>query len=719
MSDSDKRIGRKLPLFVRREDAPGVRIDSGPYTGKIMNNLDTTRSGRLEVWIPDLGGDENDPHSWRTVHYASPFFGSTNQKVINEQTGKLDDKNEYESVKHTYGMWFTPPDVGNFVICTFIAGDPMRGFWFACIPNQLGHYMVPGLAGSKEVDASKVKDSKAKDIYESGKPFPVVEFNENGDGSEQKLAEFYEQKKPLHEYQTKILGEQGLEKDTVRGVISSSSQRESPSAVFGISTPGRPITDQQAPDSGGDKQDITTRDLEVYGRKGGHTFVMDDGDFEGKDQLMRLRTAGGHQIMMNDSEEVLYIANSTGKVWLEMTGTGNLHVYSEESVNFRAKKGFNFFTEKDFLVQADGDIQFKSKKTTTIESDTTKLISNKVTTIYGGDIAIGSQGKINLDAKNTSSFNTGNELILYANNKIKLNSGKGPTVAKPAALKETSHADTEKEGNKWKSKSGKIKSIVKYVPTHEPFPRPKSEKKTSSSSAASGATTTTPETRQVVSGGGAKGIGAPNTTWGSSSEDGINSAAGQGVKRAADSSYMNRADNPTPTSGIGRLSAEETKALKTQIAYSESGFDYGAVEKKNGNFLGKYQIGSAALVDQGYIKADAYKLYGTSAVQYPSSWTGKDGINSKSDFLANGSVQENAMDTLLQRNYNTLLKTGGIRSTDDSSTVAGMLSTSHLLGAGGATTWRTSGAGADANGTTGTTYFNQGRYAVNTLVNRG
>ena len=70
---SEKRLNKKLPERVRREDSPGVRIDSGPFIGVIKNNIDPTRSGRLQVWIPDLGGDENDPKTWRTVSYASPF----------------------------------------------------------------------------------------------------------------------------------------------------------------------------------------------------------------------------------------------------------------------------------------------------------------------------------------------------------------------------------------------------------------------------------------------------------------------------------------------------------------------------------------------------------------------------------------------------------------------------------------------------------------------
>ena len=88
-------------------------------------------------------------------------------------------------------------------------------------------------------------------------------------------------------------------------------------------------------------------------------------------------------------------------------------------------------------------------------------------------------------------------------------------------------------------------------------------------------------------------------------------------------------------------------------------------------------------------------------------------------FRSNGSVQERTMDNLLQRNYDTLVRTGGIKSGDDPSTVGGMLSTSHLLGAGGATKWRETGVGQDANKTTGGTYFNQGRYAMNVLSTGG
>ena len=119
---------------------------------------------------------------------------------------------------------------------------------------------------------------------------------------------------PSHDMQLKNLYRQGLISDNQRGVISSSSQRESPSRVFGFSTPGRILNYN------------TEFPKEVFQRAGGHSLVMDDGDASGRDNLVRLRTSAGHQIMMNDSAGIIYIISASGKNWIEMGADGSVRL---------------------------------------------------------------------------------------------------------------------------------------------------------------------------------------------------------------------------------------------------------------------------------------------------------------------------------------------------------------------------------------------------------
>jgi hypothetical protein len=100
----------------------------------------------------------------------------------------------------------------------------------------------------------------------------------------------------------------------------------------------------------------------------------------------------------------------------------------------------------------------------------------------------------------------------------------------------------------------------------------------------------------------------------------------------------------------------------------------------------------------------------------PNSWVGGAGPASLEEFLASRDVQERIMCDNTKRNYNTMCKIGAITTEMPSEDVAGMLAVSHLLGAGGANSWRKGAGGADANGTTGDTYFQKGKYSVAVLA---
>ncbi len=474
---TDRRLNRKLPERVRREDTPGVRIDSGPFIGIIKNNIDPTRAGRLQVWIPDLGGDEDNPQNWRTVNYASPFYGTTYQPNTSKN-------NKYSEVQHSYGMWAVVPDIGNQVICTFIAGDPNRGYWFACINPNLSKHMVPALATAKSIDTNNVDPALKSKFDSASSVWPVAEFNENI--QENIKPGWINNNKPPHEFQANVLINQGLDRDGVRGAIGSSAQRESPSNVFGISTPGRPLNDPMDNPQFESKLKagtLTEADYAVRGRKGGHTFVMDDGEQMGANQLVRLRTAGGHQILMNDTERVMYIANSDGSVWLEFTGGGHINLYSAAGINVRTEGEFNVHADKDININSGGSIKLKSEKVIASQTKDYYIKASTSTNIQTGKFGALVDGALSLQSA-SGNWNSSGKLVLKGS-KILLNTETPAEVAKVSDLKTYKQADTSWDSTKglWVSKNDVYETIAAIAPAHEPWPRKAGRGVTSSAAA--------------------------------------------------------------------------------------------------------------------------------------------------------------------------------------------------------------------------------------------
>jgi hypothetical protein len=742
---TNNRTGSKMVAWADRDSAKGSSLDTATFIGIVKNNLDPTRSGRLQVWIPDLGGSENDSTTWRTVSYASPFFGSTYNPTAPKE-------NSFKNTTHTYGMWAVPPDLDNQVLCTCVNGDPGRGYWFACVHSQMvGHYMVPGIAAGNAVE-SDTADANVKkyiDTQNGTSGVPVVEFNENNPDSIN--SNFYNNKKPVHEAQFKQLLDQGLDKDRTRGSITSSSQRESPSTVFGISTPGRLVNDpaksdefQQALEGDSLSEELFTK-YSSGPRKGGHQFVMDDGDLDGTDNLVRLRTAGGHQILMNDQKRVMYIANSSGSVWLEFADNGQMHVFSSGGMNFRSEGDINLHSDKNINITAKAKLNMTGVNNLNVESDDIKVRSINTMTLFAAEMNIGSSGSLNLYADGVGNFQAGGVLSCVGST-IQLNSGGGKAVAAPAKLPTMIHSDASRDdpSGPWQSVPRSLDSLCSIVPSHEPWNRVTGTDRLTGAppdgfGTGSGA--------QDISIGGApekiiqpsicepKGAvkkdaqGKPITDGSGNvmresvaeADPGPKLAATQPGTKLMGKDLLNRDDVPNPSAGIGPLSQFQIKCLMAQLAFAESNFNYEQVDSTS-TYLGRYQIGTYALLDLKYIKSEYVTKYTTEAVRYPDAWFGTDGLDSAEAFLAAKGKQEKAMFALLKLNYEALIKKSndkyGISPDDDLCTVAGMLAVSLLLGPGGARTWRLTGGG-DARAISAAAYYNRGRHAIDVLANGG
>jgi hypothetical protein len=303
---------------------------------------------------------------------------------------------------------------------------------------------------------------------------PVTELNEKNDAVNN-APKFYNAPKPVQSVVAAILFQQGLNRDPVRGPIRSSSQRESPSSVYGISTPGKPIyqggltpdTIQAKLDSG----TVQIQDINVIGRQGGHTFVMDDGDLTGQDALVRIRTAKGHQITMSDDGDCFYITHANGQSWIELGKAGTIDVFSTNSVNIRTQGTLNLHADQDINMFAGGSIRLKAKSSLRLEgtaavgiySDTTIAMYSK------SKLSIRSDGTLALQSK-SGSWRGGGSLNFTAS-VINLNSGGALPTTAIQSMTGYKLADTVLVANQgWTPELGQLETIVTRAPTHEPYP---------------------------------------------------------------------------------------------------------------------------------------------------------------------------------------------------------------------------------------------------------
>jgi phage-related protein len=447
-------------------DAGSAVTREVPVFGIVKDNIDPTRSGRLRVYISDLGGDDpDDSDSWSTVSYMTPFYGRT------DPSGGDTGYGEFTSNPSSYGMWNSPPDIGSKVICLFVNGDPNYGFWIGCVPEPEALFMVPAIGSSDKV----ITNEGEAQSYGGATRLPVTNMNSNNTAISDSPT-FLNEPKPVHSYVASILSQQGLIRDPIRGTISTSAQRESPSRVgWGVSSPGRPIyeggfTDETVADAA-TKSGTGGEGLKVIARRGGHSIVMDDGDLTGADQLIRLRTALGHQILMSDDGQCLHIIHSNGQSWIELGKEGTIDMYSTNSVNIR--------TQGDLNLHADNNINMHAAKQLNIQAESINMNSEKDTNHkIGTDYSVYTKGKETHKVDAQMSFESGSDAsfasknIAYINgSKVNLNTGATGTVPKTVPpIPIQAHTDTLFDATKgYAAAPGKLLSIVSRAPAHAPW----------------------------------------------------------------------------------------------------------------------------------------------------------------------------------------------------------------------------------------------------------
>lgn len=306
----------------------GVNSSVGIYLATVKANDDNQHMGRLRVHIPAFGSsDPDDENGWIIVSYASPFAGSTS---LFDQGANVE---EYSDTMKPYGLWMPQPDIDTQVLVGFAGGRLDLGFWFACLFNRGTQVTVPGIPAKKTYDGDNI---------------PAAPKNKKDADPD---LDKYVTHKPLYN----ALKVQGLDKDTTRGLTTSSATRETPSRVAGLLTPGQ------------------------------HQFVMDDGDKNGHNKLIRLRTTNGVQLLLDDESGHIYMVSKMGNSWVEISSDGQIHLYGAKDINIRSEANVNIRADKSVNIEAGNEINLSAAKNITLQSGANiQTIANSDTFITSG-----------------------------------------------------------------------------------------------------------------------------------------------------------------------------------------------------------------------------------------------------------------------------------------------------------------------------------------------
>lgn len=352
--------------------------------GVVVDTADPQEMGRLKVWIPAIDGDNYQLETLPWVRYVSPMAG----RVIDYPAGA---QRGIAQGPLGYGFWAIPK-VGAIVLIGFLYGDFNQRIYMGSMFRDHGNRGLP--AGRNTAEAP---ETDSFDPIEPTLSNLKTQFNNDLTNSIARTRGAYERQ--VAQAADNKTDEEGY---STRQVPADPNPAGSAGALdpqtYCITTPGR------------------------------HSLIMQD---DPQVARVRIKTAEGSQIIIDDANERIYVSTSRGKTWIELDQDGHVHIYGSESISMSAGKDFN--------LQALGSVNISAGKNVNIGA--------------GGWSRISACGELSLSADGSTHFTSGGTMHLMAasqllqqGSQIHLN-GPAPTAA-PCAEKPT------------------------IVPSHEPWDRP-------------------------------------------------------------------------------------------------------------------------------------------------------------------------------------------------------------------------------------------------------
>lgn len=321
---------------------------TGLTMGVVISTDDPLQQGRLQVFCPALGDDPDKPTALPWAAYIMPFGGA----IDNASYVRGPDAKTTSGPVH-YGFWAIP-EVGSYVLLGCVDGDYRRRFWLGSfVAHQQANSIITGKYKWEGTDANGPLSS-------SGSPLEPQYTN---------LGKAFNDDRSSPEWKSRGADYQALANRRDEGSQTNSDRGESYLDSIYEDIVNAETLDEAKPALGENGYDWSNhenvagqRSSKVVGfsTPGGHSIHCDDKTYNSR---IRIRSSAGHTILLDDTNERIYIMTAEGNSYVELDKNGNVDLYAKRRLSVHAEKDINFSTDETFRVHAKKGIHMYAGNT--------------------------------------------------------------------------------------------------------------------------------------------------------------------------------------------------------------------------------------------------------------------------------------------------------------------------------------------------------------------
>jgi|688.fasta_scaffold13800_11 hypothetical protein len=388
--------------------------------GFVMDTDDPNQMGRMKVWCPALDGESYNISQLPWAEYAAPFGGVTNDFPAGRNR-------KAPKGPVPYGFYCLPK-LNSQVLVFLLNGNPNRRFFFAAAYDLHRNRGLPS-GRNKKPDETTV--GPFTDSYDPLEPaYSNLRAAFNGDVSN-----------PIAQ---------------TRGV----SERQ-------VAQPKlHPDGNEGYAPAAADPTEYLDPQTYCWVTPGHHVITMND---TADNCRIRVKTCEGNQIILDDTNERIYISTASGNTWVELDEDGHIHMYGAKSISVRAEEDINLAAGRNINLEAKTGINIKSEADTRVQGGNVHIKAGATLAATG----------CTLDLVGTKTRLTGDTVDIKS---LGLFAMQGSKIT---AAVETTPTDADKDerilpgGPAAAGECAQEASGASIVPSHEPFVRPANKNRNS------------------------------------------------------------------------------------------------------------------------------------------------------------------------------------------------------------------------------------------------